>query len=178
MPSLSNACPVPPPPGTGFSQNLIAHSGNLITIEFDGKRFGTIQRMSVQDDYGVEPLSGVGDSHVQEYVAGMARHVITVEYAVLRAESMRQHGILPENACERIKGWEFDIVIYAKCPSPSAGNGTAKQDGVCDTLGSGLQTIRKYVKCSYASGSVSVQAHRVVMSDATIYARDVVGRAI
>ena len=176
MTTLSEACPVTPP--TGFSQNLIAHSGNLITLEFGGKRFGTIQRMSAQDDFGVEPVSGIGDIHVQEYVPGMARHVLTIEHAVLKTSSMREAGILPENDCERLKGFEFDIVIYAKCPSASPGNGTAVQAGVCDNWSGALQTIRKYVKCSYASGSLSIQAHRVVMSDATIYARDVIGRAI
>lgn len=156
------------------TQNILAHSGNLITLEFDGKRFGTIQRMNVQDDYGPEPVSGIGDIHVQEYVPSMARHSITVEHAVLKKNSMRHAGLIAENGCARLQGTEFDIVIYEKNPVAGAG-GTASQTGVCDTP---MAEVRRYRYCSFASGSISIQAHRVVMTDATFNARDVVGMGL
>lgn len=157
-----------------MKQNILAHSGNLIALEFDGKRFGTIQRMSASDDFGVEPISGVGDAHVQEYVPGMVRHTLTIEHAVLKSSSLRDAGIVPENGCDRLQGMEFDIAIYEKHPQPGTG-GNATQAGVCDVQ---LSEVRRYRYCSVASSSTNVQAHRVVMSDATIYARDVIGKAL
>lgn len=145
------------------TQNIQAHSGNLLALEFEGKRFGTIQSMSVNDDYGPEPVSGIGSPIVQEYVASVARHSISVQHAVLRKGSMRQEGIIPENACDRMKGLEFDIVIYEKAPTG------------CD---GGMTRVRTYRHCSMASGSINIQAHRVVMTDATFNARDVEGTGL
>lgn len=158
-----------------MQQNIIAHSGNLLAIEFDGKRFATIQSMSVQDDYGPEPVSGIGDIHVQEYVPSMARHTIQVHHAVLKSSSMYGQSIIGENGCDRLRGLEFDIVIYEKNPlsGQTATGGSAAQEGVCDTQ---LAVVRKYRHCSMASGSTQIQAHRVVMTDATFNARDVIGR--
>jgi hypothetical protein len=156
------------------SQNIVAHSGNLITIELDGKRFGTIRSLRANDDYSPEPLSGIGDIHTQEYVPTMARHTINVEYAILKAESMRDAGILDENGCAKLGGKEFDIVIYEKNPLGTPGQGGADQSA-CDTQ---VREVRKYRYCSYASGSVSVQAHQIVMSDAVFNARDVTGTAV
>jgi len=142
-------------------QNIIAHSGNLITLELDGKTFGTIQRMSCSDAYNPEPVSGIGDIHAQEFVPSMAQHTITVEHAVLKVGAMRSLGVIGENGTERLKGMEFDIVVYEKNPQSSA-----------------IKELRKYRHCSYASGSINISAHRVVMSDATFNARDVVGTGI
>lgn len=158
-----------------MKQNIVAHSGNLITLELDGKRFGTIRSMRVQDDYSPEPVSGVGDIHVQEWVPTMARHTISVEYAILKADSMRKQGIMDENGCGKLQGQEFDIAIYEKFPQQGSGGGTATQTGVCDVQ---LSEVRRYRHCSFASGSINIQAHQVVMSDATFYARDVVGKGI
>ena len=135
-----------------------AHTGNLIQLEFGGVTLGTIQSMSVNDDYGPEPISGIGDVHVYEWPITMARHTISVEYAVLKKNTLISLGVVPENGCERLKGLELDIVIYSKMPCGAAG-----------------AVLRKYRYCSLASGSFNIQAHRVIMSNATFNARDVEG---
>lgn len=140
------------------------YTGNLIALEFGGERIGTIQSMTVNDDYGPEPVSGVGCINVYEYPPTMARHTISVEYAVLKTKSLMAVGVVPENGCERLKGMELDIVIYAK-------NGCA--DDATETAASGGSELRKYEKCTLASGSFQIQAHRVVMSNATFNARKV-----
>jgi hypothetical protein len=142
-------------------QNIVAHSGNLITLELDGQRFGTIQRMSCSDAYNPESVSGVGDIHSLEFVPSLAQHTITVEHAVLKVGAMRSLGVIGENGTERLKGMEFDIVIYEKNPQSSA-----------------IKELRKYRYCSYASGTINISAHRVVMSDATFNSRDVTGTGI
>lgn len=138
-----------------------AYTGNLVTIEFAGKTIGTIQSLTVNDDYGPEPVSGVGSINVWEYPPTMARHTLSVEYAVLKTGSLMAMGVVPVNGCARLDGYELDIVIYERnsCSSDSAaGSGTV---------------LRKYEKCTLASGSFNVQAHRVIMSNATFNARKV-----
>jgi len=135
-----------------------AFTGNLVLLKFGDVTLGTIQSMSVNDDYGPEPISGIGDIHVYEYPPTMARHTISVEYAVLKKKTLISLGVVPENGCERLKGMELDIEIYSKTG--------------CDTIGS---VVRSYRYCSLASGSFNIQAHRVIMSNATFNARDVKG---
>ena len=95
------------------------------------------------------------------YVPGMARHTLSVEYAVLKTSSLRAAGVIDENGNARLKGMEFDIVVYSKMPG-----------------GGELSEQRKYRHCTFASGSVTVQSHRVVMSDATFNARSVTGSGL
>jgi hypothetical protein len=155
------------------TQNILAHSGNLIALELDGKRFGTIRTLRANDDYAPEPLSGIGDIHVQEYVPSMARHSLSVDYMVIKTDSLRKAGLLDENGCARLQGMEFDITIYEK--NPTAGSGGNASQASCEGA---LTELRKYRYCSMASGSVNVQAHQIVVSDATFNARDVVGKGI
>jgi len=156
------------------TQNIRAHSGNLIQLEFDGKVYGTIRGLNAQDDYAPEPLSGIGEVHVQEWVPSMARHTLRVDYMIIKKDSLRSLGVMDENACERLQGMEFDIVMYEKMPQAGAG-GSATQPGVCDHR---LGELRKYKYCTMASASINIQAHQIVVSDATFYARDVVGKGI
>lgn len=135
-----------------------ARTGNIIQIELGDTTIGTIASMTANDDYGPEPVSGIGSILVFEYPPTMARHTISVEYAVLKKSSLIAAGVMPENGCERLKGLELDIVVYSKLP--------------CGAKGAPL---RKYRFCTLASGSLNVQAHRVVMSNATFNARDVEG---
>lgn len=141
------------------------YTGNLITINFGGKVIGTIQSMTVNDDYGPEPVSGVGSINVYEYPPTMARHTLSVEYAVLQTKSLMAMGVVPQNGCERLEGYELDIIIYAKNECAATSTGT-------DDKGAEL---RKYEKCTLASGSFQIQAHRVIMSNATFNARKVSG---
>lgn len=138
-----------------------SHTGNLIQLEFGDETIGTIASMTVNDDYGPEPVSGIGSIQVYEYPPTMARHTISVEYAVLKKNTLISLGVVPEDGCERLKGLELDIVIYAKLP--------------CGNKGAAL---RKYRYCSLASGSFNIQAHRVVMSNATFNSRAVVGKFV
>ena len=138
-----------------------AHTGNLIELRFGEETLGTIQSMTVNDDYGPEPVSGVGSIHVYEYPPTMARHTISVEYAVLKKNTLLSLGVVPEHGCDRLKGLELDIVIYDKLP--------------CGNKGTAMRTYRF---CSLASGSFQIQAHRVIMSNATFNSRDVSGKFV
>ncbi len=146
----------------GIAHPNPVYTGNLVTIQFDGQVIGTIQSMTVNDDYGPEPVSGVGSVAVYEYPPTMARHTISVEYAVLKSKSLMSLGVVPEHGCERLLGLELDIIIYAK--------------NDCESTTGGGTELRKYEKCTLASGSFQIQAHRVIMSNATFNARKVTGK--
>lgn len=137
-------------------QNLKTRSGNRIAVVFDGKQVGLIQNVSANDDYSPEPASGIGDIHVQEYVPTMARHSLSVSSMMLNRGALLEAGIAAENGDAMLQGLVFDFEVYSK------------DDGVL---------LRKYVGCSYASGSIDISKHAIVVQSAQFNALDVVGTA-
>ncbi|MGR9107813.1 MAG: hypothetical protein ACU843_12860 [Gammaproteobacteria bacterium] len=139
------------------SVNLKTLSGNRIEVQFDGFRVGLVQSVSMNDDYSPEPASGIGDLHVQEHVPTMARHSLSVSTMVLFTNNLRDLGIAAENGNEVLVGKVFDIVAFSK------------DDGA---------ELRKYVGCSYASGSVDIAKHAIIVSNAQFLALDVTGSGV
>lgn len=137
-----------------MKQNLQTRSGNRIVVVFDGKQIGLMQSVSMNDDYAPEPASGIGDIHVTEYVPTMARHSLNVSSMVLNKGNMRAAGIAVENGDDILRGMVFDIEVLSK------------DDGAL---------LRKYIGCSYASGSLDVQKHAIVMANGMFNALDVTG---
>lgn len=140
-----------------MQQNQRVRSGNRIIVQFDGKAIGLVQNVRMNDDYGNEPASGIGDIHVQEYVPTQARHSLSVSAMVLNVGSLRAAGIALENGDDALQGLVFDLVVQAK------------DDGT---------VLRKYIKCSYNSGDVSVEKHAIVMNSAQFNCLDVQGRGL
>lgn len=137
--------------------NLQTRTGNRIVVLFDGKKVGLLQSVEMSDDYAPEPASGIGDIHVLEHVPTIARHSLNVSAMILNKGSLRKAGISAENGDAMLLGRVFDFVQYDKDDSTE---------------------LRRYVGCSYASGSVSVQKHAIVMNSAMFNAIDVTGLEI
>ena len=137
--------------------NRNVRSGNRIKVFFNNIQVGLVQQVRMNDDYGPEPASGIGDIHVTEYVPTMARHSINVTTMILQKKSLIALGISVENGDGALQGLVFDIVSYDK-----------------DT---GDQ-LRKYVGCSYASGDMEISKHAIVMASAQFNALDVSGTAV
>jgi len=135
-------------------ENAQVRTANHVKILLDGQTIGIMQNLRGSDDYGLEPVSGVGDIHVIEHVPTVARHQVSVSFAALRRDLLVNHGFVPENGTGALRGLIFDIEVYDK------------RDGVM---------IKKYIGCSYASGDVSYDAHRVIMRNASFQALDVSG---
>lgn len=136
--------------------NLLTRSGNRIIITFGGVQIGMLQSISAEDDYAPEPASGIGDIHVQENVPTMARHSLSVSTMVMNKGAMIKCGIAPENGDAVLLGIVYNIEVYSK------------DDG---TL------LRNYIGCSYASGSLEVTKHAIVMQSGRLLALDVSGTA-
>jgi len=139
------------------STNLKTRSGNRVVVSFDGKQIGLVQSVRMNDDYGPEPASGIGDIHVQEYVPTMARHSLSVSSMVLFVGAMREAGLTAENGDAVLQGLVFDITVFSK------------DDG---------SQLRKYVGCSYASGDVEVNKHAIIMANGQFNALDVSGTGL
>lgn len=136
--------------------NLQTRTGNRIIITFGGVQIGMLQSVSANDDYAPEPASGIGDIHVLENVPTMARHSLSASVMVMNRGAMINAGIAPENGDAVLLGVVFNIEIYSK------------DDG---TL------LRNYIGCSYASGSLEVSKHAIVMQSGQLLALDVTGTA-
>lgn len=136
------------------TQNRKVRSGNTVQILLDGKQIGTMKSVRMNDDYSPEPVTGIGDIHVQEYVPTVARHTLSVNYAVLNRNSLRELGVVAKNGDDILQGLVFDIVSLSKV------------DGAI---------LRKYSGCSYASGDLEITANAIVMASGTFNALDADG---
>lgn len=130
-------------------------SGNKITLQLDGKDVGVIQSARCSDDYSPEPATCIGSIAVTEWVPTLAKHTIAISHMTLSNKALRTQGLNYENGEAMLKGTIFDILFSEK----------------------GGTLSRKYTGCSYASGDVDVQANKIVVSNATFNALNVVGTA-
>lgn len=138
-----------------MKENLQARSANLARVVIDGEEVGLLQNITMNDDYGPEPASGIGDILVQEHVPSMARHSISVGKLALRKTSLYKLGIIPENGEDVLNGNVFDFEVLDK------------KDG---------DVIRKYLSCSFASGSIEVQKHAIISYNCQFQALDASGQ--
>lgn len=138
-------------------ENLQVRSGNRIVVVLDGKKVGLIQNVQPSDDYAPDAASGIGDIHVVEWVPTMARHTLNISTMVLNRGSLLAAGIQPENGDAVLQGLIFDFEVYSK------------DDG---------QLLRKYIGCSYASGSMDFSKHAIVTTNAVFNALDVTGMGV
>lgn len=139
-----------------FKENIKVRSGNRIVILLGGEQVGMLQNVSAADDYSPEPASGIGDIHAQEYVPTMARHTLNVSSMLLKKGALLAAGAAVENGDGALQGLVFDFEVYGK------------DDG---------ELLRKYTGCSYASGSLEVSKHAIVMQSGVFNALDVTGTA-
>lgn len=137
-------------------QNVKVQSGNRVAVIFDGKEIGLVQSVSMNDSYGLEAASGIGDIHVQEHVPTLATHSLSVSTLLLKKGAMMQAGIVPENGEFALQGLVFDFEVYDK------GDGTL---------------LRKYIGVSYDSGGIEVSKHAIVVQNGQFKALDVTGLA-
>ena len=138
-----------------MKENLQVRSANLARVVIDGNEVGMLQNITMNDDYAPEPASGIGDILVQEHIPTVARHSISVGKLALRKTSLYKLGIVPENGEAVLNGQVFDFEVLDK------------ENG---------DVIRKYLGCSFASGSIEVQKHAIVSYNCQFQALDAAGQ--
>lgn len=132
-------------------------SANGVAIFIGGIQVGGAQSVRANDDYGLEPAYGIGDSNPIEHVPGATRHSLSVSKLVLFKNKLREAGVEPQNSQDALKGTVFDIELYDK------------ESG---------ESLRKYKDCSYGSGSLDISANRIISASAEFMARDVSGTGV
>lgn len=140
-----------------FNTNIKTRSGNRISITYAGQQIGAMRSVRASDDYAPEPVSGIGDIHVIEYVPTVARHTLSCSQVVLIQGSMKQVGIAAENGDAVLQGLVFDVEIYSK------------DDG---------SLLKKYMGVSYASGDIEITANAILVASGTFNALDTSGTAM
>ena len=132
------------------------YTGNEVTVYFAGTKIDLVQNMRCTDDYGPDPVSGVGDIHVREYPPTMARHSIAISRFALRKDSAVRLGIINQNGDAAItnSGHLFPIEIFSKLTG---------------------KLIKKYTGSFNGSSDLTLTAHRAVVSDANFVATDTTG---
>lgn len=139
------------------SANLKVITGNRIKILFGGLPVGLAQSARFSDDYALEQASGIGDIHVIENVPSRANHTVSVTAMTLFTGNLRDQGVATVNGDSALLGLVFDIVIFSR-----------------DTG----QPLRSAKSCSFASGTLSVEAHRIVSEEAQFRALDMTGTGL
>ncbi len=156
-------------------QNVIVRSSNRFTIAMGGVAVGLLQDLRCQDDYSPEPASGIGSINVYEYVPTLARYTITTSQACMFIGSLRRIGVSFENGEDAMKGLTFTIEVYDRLIQGSLQEGstspaTMAAEGATGTL------LRKYEKCSFASGDIEIRKNAIIITSATINACSVAGQ--
>lgn len=150
-------------------QNVIVRSSNRFTILMGGVAVGLLQDLRCQDDYSPEPASGIGSISVYEYVPTLARYTISTSQACMFIGSLRRIGVSFENGEDALKGMTFDIEVYDRVTDSTVSEGstspvTMAVEGATGTL------LRRYEKCSFASGDVEIRKNAIIITSATINA--------
>jgi hypothetical protein len=140
-------------------------TGNIVAAEFGGKRIGIVQSINAQDDYGLQPISGVGRNTAYENAPGFARFSLTVDTMFLfpgliggttsladidKLVNFEDADIAPGVAEDILRGIVIDIVIRTK----------------------GGRELFRYKWCSYGGGSFGIQKHVAVSRSAQFLAID------
>jgi hypothetical protein len=132
------------------------YTGNEINVYFAGLKVDLVQNMRCTDDYGPEPVSGVGDIHVREYPPTMARHSVAISRFALRKDTAVGLGIINENGDAALinSGKLFEIEVFSKLTG---------------------KLIKKYMGSYNGSSDATFTAHRAVVSDANFVCTDTMG---
>lgn len=157
---------------TGIDSNKpggAVQTGNRIQVLIGGRVVGLVQSMQCADDYGVQPATKIGSIEAVEIVPLESNHTISVSMMMLSHDTLYQAAdgtrLIPEGgatgfkgANAAIQGLEMDIVVRQY-----AGD---SDDG---------KLLVMYRKCVYSSGSIDIQANRIVIASATFRATHRVG---
>jgi len=130
------------------------YTGNEVNVFMNGMEIDLLQNLRGTDDYGPEPVSGIGDIHAKENAPTFARHAVTISKFALRKEKAITAGIISENGNAILLQTPFAVEVFAKLTG---------------------KLLRKYLGVTLGSDDLALTAHRVIVVDANFVAIDVVG---
>lgn len=119
-------------------------TGNYCILKIGGVEIGRAQNATMDSDFGLEDVSGIGDVEVQEHVNTKVTHTITIDKFIISKKTLLELGWVPVSE-DVLRMDVIDIEVLTK-------------DG---TL------IKKYESCSCANYSLRLAAHAIVGENAT-----------
>ena len=143
-----------------------AYTGNLIVVELRNTRYALIRSLHIQEDFAPEPLQGAGEVQVVEWVPTTARYTLTADWMVSPGGITRGH-IIPEDYATRLGTELFNITIYDRFNMKLGEKYVMVEN-----------ELRQYQDCSYVSGTISIEAHRIVTTNAVFHAISASGTSI
>jgi len=123
------------------------YSGNTIMVVIKNKPVGLLQDVTADEDFAPEPASGIGDPRVVEYVPTMYRISLAVSSMSLKKDSLFSVGVFPEDVEKYLSTEPFTVVVIDKVTN---------------------KTIRQYLNCIFARGTLSVRKHTIVSHNCTL----------
>ncbi|PJA24954.1 MAG: hypothetical protein COX57_05700 [Alphaproteobacteria bacterium CG_4_10_14_0_2_um_filter_63_37] len=133
--------------------NQKVRTGNQVIVLIDGVAVGMAQSARLSSSYGLEAASGIGNIDPQEHVPTQGRYEVSMSRMTLVVDKMPS-GVVPENGDAALTGYVFDLEVQDKATG---------------------EVLRKYLGCSYDSGDIDVQKHRITVSNARFLALSVSG---
>lgn len=129
-------------------------TGNRVLVYFAGQAIGLCTSVEVTDDYGLEPAMNIGTIYVPEYVPTVADFTISVSSMLLTGGDLfggagSGPGVLA--------GKVFDFAI--SIGSNDKGGSTGPPSNLV-----------MYSGCTFSRGTLRVDAHRIVVYQATFKA--------
>jgi len=124
-------------------------SGNRVLLKIKGETIGVCQNVSVDDNFDLQPITGIGDVETQEHIVGHITHNISGEKYFVASDTLRKLGFVPTSE-EWLTAPELEVEII---------------DTVSGT------TIELYTGCKFNTHSRRYTAHRVTGENFAILAR-------
>lgn len=138
-------------------KNLNVLTGNRVVIRLDNTVVGLLQTVRFSEEYGHEPVYGIGDIDPQEQAPTSAKYSVTVSKVALMTDRLRDAGITALDSDAVLKGVVFDIAVLSK-----------------DTN----QVLRQATGCSYTGGDFSVEKNAIIISNANFSALKMTGTGL
>jgi hypothetical protein len=124
-------------------------TGNRALFKIKGTIVGAGQNCSVDDNFGIQTVDGLGEVEALELVVGAVTHKISGEKYFVNSDTLTKLGIVPKTS-DWLTAPEFDVEII---------------DSVSGT------TTEHYTGCKFESTSRKYGKHQIVGESFSIIAR-------
>lgn len=124
-------------------------TGNRALLKIKGETIGVVQNISVDDNFDLQSVEGLGDVETQEFVVGLVSHNINGEKYFVSADTLRKLGFVPTSE-EWLTAPELELEVI---------------DTVTGT------TIELYTGCKFNTHQRRYTAHRITGESFTMRAR-------
>lgn len=142
-----------------YPKPIQTRTGNFALVYLDGNVVGLCQSVRGQVGFTVQPVYEIGNIDPVENVPTRGVYSCTVrKVTLLRNDPLV--ALIPINGEDALKALVFDIEVYDK-----------REDGPASLL-------KKWIACTYDSGTISVDANQITIKDASFRALGVAGAGL